>query len=206
MRGEEGTDLQADAGRVPPSAMTHQAHDGPRPSLPARAPPLLRLRSARGVAAVVGRLGREDGWVRCREAVLGEGRLMAARLTSRFSPPGTALCRPRHDPLSPFSRYNQIDQRVADIAPDKGSESAFSENLADQGGRRGLAVGPGDSRNRRVDEFVGQLNLADNRDAPVPGQRQRCDIHRHTRAHHDQVRGKKCLIAMPAELIGYLQG
>ena len=57
------------------------------------------------------------------------------------------------------------DQRRADVARKNGGESGAPQNVFDERGRGRFPVGPGDTDEPALQETVGKLNLAPDRDA-----------------------------------------
>ena len=68
------------------------------------------------------------------------------------------------DPVALGCAKHFLDQRVTDIAADAHAETAFAQQVADECGRRRLALRTGHGDDRRATEAVGEFDLADHRD------------------------------------------
>ncbi|RWX49832.1 hypothetical protein VT98_10054 [Candidatus Electrothrix communis] len=88
-----------------------------------------------------------------------------------------------------FSWIQQIFQnRGADIAADKNLLARAAQEMTDQAGYGGFAVGPGHRDDRHSDPASGEGKLSNNRHAPSSGRSQHRQIHRHTGTGHNQIR------------------
>src|SRR5205814_2888819 len=66
-----------------------------------------------------------------------------------------------------------LHERLPDVAADDVGDRCRGEDLAEQCGRRGLALGTGDGQDARLGETQEELDLADQLDAPLLGQMER---------------------------------
>ena len=81
---------------------------------------------------------------------------------------------------------DERDERRADVAGQMGPEPGLLEDPVDQGRRRRLAVRAGDADDPSPEEEIGQLDLGEDRDAPVAGG-QDLGEGRHAGARDDEV-------------------
>ena len=77
--------------------------------------------------------------------------------------------------------------RDADVAANQGGQVASVENLAEQRGGGGFAIGAGDGERMALEKTRGKLQFADDRQAEVLDLHQLGSVKRHAGADHDQV-------------------
>ena len=102
-----------------------------------------------------------------------------------------------------FHRVDAGDERRADISRENGWNPGRLQNVFDERSRRRLSVRTGDSDQRALEEAIGQLDFAPNRDAFGARRSQMRFIGRHAGTGNNQVLLEKGFLAMAAEFEGH---
>ena len=106
----------------------------------------------------------------------------------------------QHHTVVAFGMQATVQKRGADIAAHKGPSARCFQEMPDQPGRRGLAIGTGNRNDRRLKTPGSQGQFAHDRNAPPPCRHDQRVLQRHAGRRRKQVQTIQKAAARTAKL------